>query len=91
MMRILETAHIRTDFSKDGLGDLLAYPRDGLQASQEVILVIAYHLIRRRTSYIDLGADYFDQRKTQAIQNQLVKRLERLGLKVTLETISTAA
>jgi len=55
------------------------------------ILVIAYHLIRRGTSYVDLGADYFDQRKTQAIQQQLVKRLERLGLKVILQSISTTA
>jgi len=55
------------------------------------ILVIVFHLMRRGTSYIDLGADYFDQRKSETIQNQLVKRLERLGLKVTLEPTPTAA
>jgi transposase len=49
------------------------------------ILVIAYHLIRRGTAYVDLGANYFDQRKADAVQHQLVKRLERLGFKVTLE------
>jgi transposase len=49
------------------------------------ILVIVYHLIRRGTSYVDLGANYFDQRKADAVQHQLVKRLERLGFKVTLE------
>jgi transposase len=49
------------------------------------ILVIVYHIIHRGTSYVDLGANYFDQRKTDAVQHQLVKRLERLGFKVTLE------
>lgn len=50
------------------------------------ILVIVYHIIRSGTSYIDLGANYFDQRKADALEQQLVKRLERLGFKVTLET-----
>lgn len=52
------------------------------------ILIIAYHLIRRGTSYVDLGAAYFDQRKAQAVQQHLVKRLERLGLKVTIEPLA---
>lgn len=50
------------------------------------ILVIAYHLILRGTSYIELGAAYLDQLRSDSIQRQLVKRLERLGFKVTLET-----
>jgi transposase len=49
------------------------------------ILVIAYHILRRGTTYTDLGADYFDRRNEQQLQHSLVKRLERLGLKVTLE------
>lgn len=49
------------------------------------ILVIAYHLIRRGTAYVDLGAAYFDQRKATTVQNHLVKRLQRLGFTVTLE------
>jgi len=48
-------------------------------------LVIAYHLIRSGTTYVDLGANYFDERKADAVQNSLVKRLERLGFKVILE------
>ncbi len=55
------------------------------------ILVIAFHLIQRRTSFVDLGSNYFDQRKADAIQQQLVKRLQRLGFQVTLEAISPAA
>ena len=55
------------------------------------ILVIAYHIIRRGTSYIDLGVNYLDERKAETVQHQLVKRLERLGFKVTLETQTKAA
>jgi transposase len=55
------------------------------------ILVIAYHLIRQGTVYVDLGPNYLDQRKADAVQNQLVKRLERLGFNVTLEARSPAA
>lgn len=55
------------------------------------ILVIAYHLIERGTAYLDLGVTYFDQRKKEAVQQQLVKRLEKLGFKVALEPLETAA
>jgi transposase len=49
------------------------------------ILVIAYYMLRRGTEYIELGADYFDKRNQQQVQQRLVKRLEQLGYKVTLE------
>lgn len=49
------------------------------------ILIIAYHLIQRGTTYVDLGVNYFDQHKAETVQHQLVQRLERLGFKVSLE------
>lgn len=49
------------------------------------ILVIAYHLLQRGTEYVELGANYFDQRRQQQVQHHLVKRLEQLGYNVTLE------
>ena len=55
------------------------------------ILVIVYHLIQRGTVYTDLGANYFDECKAATVQHQLVKRLERLGFKVSLETLQPAA
>jgi transposase len=55
------------------------------------ILVIAYHIIRDGTVYKDLGPAYFDQRKADIVQDQLVKRLERLGFKVALEPQVAAA
>lgn len=49
------------------------------------ILVIAFHIMQRGTQYIDLGPHYFDQRKAEILQRQLVNRLERLGFDVTLQ------
>jgi transposase len=54
------------------------------------ILVMAYHIIERGTVYTDLGGDYFDRRNQQYTQRRLVKRLEQLGYKVTLEPAETA-
>lgn len=55
------------------------------------ILVIAYHMLRNRTEYRDLGSDYFDQRNLARLQHTLVKRLEGLGFNVTLEPSAAAA
>ena len=54
------------------------------------ILVIAYHLLKNGTVYTDLGADHFERRNEQQVQKQLVKRLERLGYKVTIEPLAAA-
>ena len=48
------------------------------------ILKITFHLIKRGTSYVDLGPAYFDQRDQQAAQRRAVRRLEALGFTVTL-------
>ncbi len=55
------------------------------------ILEIAYHLLSKGTRYVDLGPNYFDQRQAEAVQKRLVKRLEHLGLEVTLTPRSAAA
>ncbi|MFZ5502531.1 MAG: IS110 family transposase [Pseudomonadota bacterium] len=49
------------------------------------ILLIAYHMLHNGTAYRDLGGDYFDKRNEAQLQRHLVKRLEGLGMKVTLE------
>ena len=46
------------------------------------ILTIAYHLLDRHTTYQDLGANYFDERKEQQVVQRLQQRLERLGYTV---------
>jgi transposase len=57
-------------------------------AVARTILVIAYHLLARQTAYTDLGPEYFDRRNTDALERQLVQRLEGLGNKVTLEKVA---
>lgn len=50
------------------------------------ILVVAYHILKEPgTIYTDLGPNYFDERSKEATTKRAVKRLERLGYKVTIE------
>jgi transposase len=51
------------------------------------ILVIAYYLLTRGTTYTELGPQYFDERERTAVEKRLVRRLEALGNKVTVEPI----
>jgi transposase len=60
-----------------------------LVAVAHTILVIAWHVLKSRSSYHELGGDFFEKRQTEALQRSLVRRLERLGHCVTL-TPSTA-
>jgi hypothetical protein len=54
------------------------------------ILRVAYHLLKSGTTYNELGADYYDRRPADHLKRSLVRRLEGLGLKVTLEPASAA-
>jgi len=54
-----------------------------LVAVAHSILVIAYHIIQRRTGYQELGANYFDQRKPEATAKRLIGRLVKLGYTIT--------
>ena len=49
------------------------------------ILVIVYHVLSRRTPYQELGGNYFERHNTEAQKNRLIRKLEALGLKVTVE------
>ena len=50
------------------------------------LLIAAYHVLRDGVDYRDLGPDHFDRLRPEALTRMLVKRLERLGHRVTLET-----
>jgi transposase len=54
------------------------------------LLVTIYHILRNRTDYSDLGADYFTKRNNEAAKRRSIKELERLGFKVLLEPVATA-
>ncbi len=57
-----------------------------LIALGHTILVMVYHILTRQVPYQELGADYFDQRERQRVERRLVRRLERLGYHVMLQT-----
>ncbi|MQB01745.1 MAG: IS110 family transposase [Actinobacteria bacterium] len=67
-------------------------PKKAAVATGHSILVIAYHLLERREPYSDLGADYFVERQSkQSYQQRLIRQLERMGNKVTVEPLPNAA
>ena len=55
------------------------------------ILAIAYYLQKKRCDYRDLGSGYFDRLHADGLKRYLVRRLEALGHKVTIEAVGNAA
>ena len=64
-------------------------PRMGKQAALVAVahslLGVIWYLLSNDTAYCDLGADYFQRRHAQRQRKTAVRKLERLGYKVTLE------
>jgi transposase len=54
-------------------------------AVAHALLVVVYHLLRDGTEYQDLGPTSFDERNREATVRRTVRRLERLGYRVTVE------
>jgi hypothetical protein len=61
-----------------------------LVAVGHTLLVIIYHVLKRGTTYTELGADFLERLEPGRLTRQLVKRLEALGHKVTLEPCPAA-
>ena len=55
------------------------------------LLVVCYYLLQRKCHFQDLGVNYFDQLNHEKLTHYFVKRLIRLGHKVTLEPCPAAA
>ena len=55
------------------------------------LLVTIYAVTTTGEPYRDLGPDYFDQPNKEHLEKSLVKRLEKLGNRVTLEPKSPVA
>lgn len=53
------------------------------------ILVIVYHILKRKQPYIELGPTYYEEKKRNMIIRQSLKKLESLGLKVTVESVAS--
>ena len=55
------------------------------------ILVIAYHILKNRASYQELGGDYFDRQNIESQRARYIAKLQALGVKVSVEPLSEAA
>lgn len=64
--------------------------KKAIVAVAHTLLIIVYHVLAEDTDYQELGGNYFDERDRQAVQKQLVRRLEQLGYDVTLAPASPA-
>jgi transposase len=60
-------------------------------AVSHTILIIAFHILKSGQGYHELGENYLEQINKDQLQRYFVKRLERLGLKVTLEPATAVA
>jgi transposase len=58
--------------------------RKAIIALAHRILIIAFCVLRDATEYQEMGGDYFDRLNPERTRNRLVRRLQRLGLEVTL-------
>jgi transposase len=65
--------------------------KKALVAVGHSILVIIYHVLQHQRSYQELGGDYFEKQQRESHCHRLVKQLESLGMKVTLEELPAAA
>lgn len=62
-------------------------PKRAVMAVAHSIAVIIYHILLDHTTYQDLGGNYFDQRDRQVIEKRLVRRLQRSGYQVELQSV----
>jgi transposase len=54
------------------------------------IVVSAFHMLSRHEPYRELGAHDVDNRRQAHLVDQLTRRIERLGYRVTLEPVAAA-
>ncbi len=66
-------------------------PKKAMVAVGHSILVIIYHVLRDQKPYHELGGNSFDERDRQALEKRLVRRLEKLGYQVSLQSPAPAA
>jgi transposase len=60
-------------------------------AVAHAILVTIYHMLSRGTSYEELGPGHLAERDREQVKRAAIRRLERLGFKVSVEDTTEAA
>ena len=48
-------------------------------------------MLKNKQTYRELGADFLDRRHAEHVKRYLLKRLERLGVVVTVQSIESTA
>jgi transposase len=59
-----------------------------LVAVAHSMLAAIWHMLTRDVEYHELGADYFEKQNLEGLKKNYLKKLERLGFKVSLEPIA---
>ena len=62
-----------------------------VMAVAHTMLVIGYHMLKTGQGYHDLGGDYLERINKHQLQKYYLKRLQRLGLVVTIEPTTATA
>jgi transposase len=62
-----------------------------VMAVAHTMLVIAYTMLKTGRSYQELGGNYLERINKEQLQRYFVKRLQRLGLKVTVQPVPQPA
>jgi transposase len=62
-----------------------------VMAVAHTMLIIGYHMLKTGQGYHELGGDYLERINKDQLQRYYMKRLQRLGLKATLEPVCEAA
>jgi hypothetical protein len=60
-------------------------PKAVMALAHHMMIAIIYNVLARREEYVELGADYYDQRNKPRVVSRLVTRLTKLGYYVSLE------
>jgi transposase len=65
--------------------------KKALLAVAHSLLVIIFHVLQGDQTYTELGGDYFDRHHVEQQREYYLRRLQMLGLKVTVEELPKAA
>jgi transposase len=65
--------------------------KQAIMAVAHTMLIIGYHMLKTGQGYHELGGNYLEQINKDQLQRYFIKRLQRLGLKVTVESVPEAA
>jgi hypothetical protein len=55
------------------------------------MLVIAYHVLKDKQPYRELGSDYLEKRRATTQEELMIRRLEKLGYTINKSKESTSA